>query len=85
MPVLLVTHQVNSAALTGTQPTSSELVIFKHIPDGSQSVAGTLVTVSLCWNVLQTVILGRMKPPSAVGSSPARTTRWLSPSPPYVS
>ena len=44
MPVLLVTHQVNSAALTGTQPTSSELVIFKRIPDGSQSVAGTLVT-----------------------------------------
>ena len=43
MPVLLVTHQVNSAALTGTQPTSSELVIFKRIPDGSLSVAGALV------------------------------------------
>jgi hypothetical protein len=43
MPVLLVTHQVNSAALTGTQPTSSELVIFKRIPDGFLSVAGTLV------------------------------------------
>jgi hypothetical protein len=42
-PVLLVTHQVNSAALTGTQPTSSELVIFKRIPDGSLSVAGALV------------------------------------------
>ena len=43
MPVLLVTHQVNSAALTGTQPTSSELVIFKRIPDGFLSVAGTLL------------------------------------------
>ena len=40
MPFLLVTHQVNSAALTGTHRTFSELVIFKRIPDGSLSVAG---------------------------------------------
>ena len=40
--VLLVTHQVNIAALTGAHTTSSELVIFKCIPDGSLSVAGML-------------------------------------------
>jgi broad specificity phosphatase PhoE len=43
-PVVLVTHQVNIAALTGVYPASGELVVIRRTETGALSVVGSIET-----------------------------------------
>lgn len=43
-PLILVTHQVNIAALTGVYPTSGELIVVRRSESGELAVLGTLET-----------------------------------------
>ena len=42
-PAVLVTHQVNIAALTGVYPADGEMVVLRRGPDGGYAVAGRLM------------------------------------------
>jgi phosphohistidine phosphatase SixA len=44
-PTVLVSHQVNIAALTGYSPKSGEIIFVRRTPDGSLSVIGKIPTL----------------------------------------